>query len=136
MKQLEKILLISIVVAILMKLLNIPGNGILFVTTSMFISVFYLLGSWYFLGVPYNNVRMLLFSIYTGMAYSLAFIAVLYRIQHWENYILLFYLTLIAISIALLILFFIRKQLHTGIVKMLIIRSVAFVVFNIVSFYI
>lgn len=136
MKKIEKILFISLLVAFFLKILYIPGNGIIFVITSLSLNLFYLAGSWYFLGIPYNKIKELIISIFIGITYSLSIISLLYRVQHWNDYQNLFYFTLITIPLTLLLLILIRKQLSKNILTLLIARGIIFLILNIVAFFI
>jgi len=82
MKKLEIGIFIAIIIGLVLKLLHLPGTGILLVILLSTLSIFYLGGSWYLFKQEKQNLPI---SIITGLVFSIAMVGILFKIQIWPG---------------------------------------------------
>lgn len=134
MKKVEKILVIIYLLALIYKMLSFFMNNLIFTGVSMIIFLFYLFGSWYFLNIPYNKLKLVVISVFMGFVLSAAFNSILFNIQHWKGGINLFYLSEIFLIISLPLVFILKNFITDKVKKLLLIRYIALIIINFIAF--
>mgnify|MGYP001351535307 CR=1 FL=1 len=119
----EKVLLILYLIAFFIKVFALSLHNLIFTVISCVVALFYNLGSWYFLGLPYNKFTTIIISIILGMVFSLAFVTILFNIQHWEGAKTFFYLSEAVLIITIFIIFF-NREISDAMKSLLILRSI------------
>ena len=124
MKTTEKILGIIIVLSLVLKIFNIPGNSVLFVfSVSFLVMIYFYLGFALFNEIPlkgifkkksYENIHGLriIGAVFSGMSLSMILAGILFKIQHWpgENTQLASGLVLSAIIILVALSKYIKRK--------------------------
>ena len=97
MKRAEKALWAVFVAGVALKFMHLPGGGILVVLSASGLGMLYWLGVVWF-GDPTRRDQRVVLSIMAGIAFSIATLGLLFKIQHWP--FSAFYLLVGAISCA------------------------------------
>lgn len=94
MSKIERYLLISLIIAILLKVFKMFGSNLIFVGVAILLSTLYMFAGWYYLGIPYKKIKYLVLGLYFSFCYSFMILAITFRIQCWNGALNMLYTSL------------------------------------------
>jgi hypothetical protein len=146
MKTFEKVLVIIIIIGLILNIFSVPGSKILVDFPILILSLFYIFFSFALLNDislskilkkrSYNNINTLriIFSIFSGWAFSCFLLGFLSELFSWKDSSLLFWTGLVYIMICLIICLIKYFKAHSIFYKSIIIRIIIYCCFYVFIF--
>jgi hypothetical protein len=132
----EKIIGLLALVGVILKILHVPGAGLLVTGSLILLSVLYFPAAFYFFSDKQIKRQNLAMSIIAGIFLSLISTGILFKIQHWEGAHLYLSVGLAAIIMLLIITYILKAKAaddlriyYQNLVARLVISGVVNVVF-------